>query len=63
MGAESAEAVKRCNLFDYQLLGSMKRELKKALTVIEVAELVCIGVTIVVFVVTLLTRAIYLAWK
>jgi hypothetical protein len=41
----------------------MKKELNKVLTAIEVAELVCLGVTIVVFVVTLLTRAIYLAWK
>ena len=41
----------------------MKKEPKKALTALEVAELVCVGITIVVFVVTLLARAIYLAWK
>ncbi len=41
----------------------MKKKFKQALTIIEVAELVCLGVTIVVFVVTLLARAIYLAWK
>jgi hypothetical protein len=41
----------------------MKKELKKTLKIIEVAELIWLGVTIVVFVVTLLTRAIYLAWK
>ena len=48
---------------DYKAIGSMKKKFKQALTIIEVAELVCLGVTIVVFVVTLLTRAIYLAWK
>ena len=62
MGAGTAEAVSWLDLTTNRI-DSMKKELRKALTVIEVAELVCLGVTIVVFVVTLLTRAIYLAWK
>jgi len=41
----------------------MKEKFKKAITAIEVAESVWLGVTIVVSVVTLLARAIYLAWK
>jgi hypothetical protein len=41
----------------------MKKKFNQALTIIEVAELVWLCITIVVFVVTLLTRAIYLAWK
>jgi len=41
----------------------MNEKFKKAIIAIEVAELVWLGVTIVVSVVTLLARAIYLAWK
>lgn len=62
MGAGTGEAVAR-NYLTTDCIDSMKKELKKALTALEVAELVCVGITIVVFVVTLLARAIYLAWK
>jgi hypothetical protein len=41
----------------------MKKDLEKVATNLGIAELVYTGVVIVVFVFTLLARAIYLAWK
>jgi len=61
VGAGTGETVAR-NYLTTDCIDSMKKELKKT-PALEVAELVCVGITIVVFVVTLLARAIYLAWK
>ena len=41
----------------------MKKALNKVITALGVAELVYIGAVLVVFVFTLLARAIYLAWR